>query len=137
MSKSCEIEFVQRDYQHEGGRKFDAVLDVGRVHDNRQLFFDHKPPAFQHRDDHCAASLVWEHAKSVGCRVDTLRNLVEVVHDGDAAIRRGKSDQYQQSRENGLHAIVKATRNYAETDRMLYRGIAAYLDVTFHTDVKL
>lgn len=127
----CQVEFVPRNYVPSAGDGFDAVLDVGRKHDPNKLLFDHKPPAFAHRDLHCATSLVFDHARSIGCRVEMLRDLVNVIHDGDAATRRTKSAAYQASGTNGLHALIKAARCYAESDSMLYHGVAAFLDATY------
>ena len=128
---ATQVVFVPRNYVPSTNDNFDAVLDVGREHDPKKLLFDHKPPAFAHRDLHCATSLVFDHAKSIGCSVEMLRDLVDVVHDGDAATRRSKSAAYQASRTNGLHALIKAARCYAESDSMLYHGIAAFLDATY------
>jgi hypothetical protein len=129
----CEIEFVPRDFTPGPGMKFDAVVDVGKSFDPERLIFDHKPPSFAHRDEHCATSLVWEHAIWLGRRIKKLKPLVELVHDGDAATRRGKSAKYRASRTNGLHAIIKEASKYAESDQILYRGIRAYLDAKYIT----
>lgn len=124
----CRVDFVPRDFTPQDNMMYDAVLDVGRMHDPDRLIFDHKPPAFDHRDEHCATSLVWDHAIGIGCQVDGLRELVELVHDGDAATRRQRSQVYAGSRSNGLHALITSARLYAQSDRMLYQGIAGYLD---------
>ncbi len=127
----CQIEFVARDFNPSLGSTFDAVLDVGKTHSPEDLTFDHKPPAFDHRDDNCATSLVWEHAIKNGARIKFLKKLVRLVHDGDAATRRNGSLVYKQSRETGLHAIVRHGREYAQSDLMLYRGVALYLDAQY------
>jgi hypothetical protein len=127
----CQIEFVPRDFTQNSDSTFDAILDVGKNHRPEDLTFDHKPPAFDHRDDNCATSLVWDHAIKNGVRIRYLRKLVRLVHDGDAASRRNGSLAYQQSHESGLHAIVRHGREYAHSDLMLYRGIALYLDAQY------
>lgn len=129
--RECQVEFVSRDFIPQSHDAYDAVLDVGRMHESARLIFDHKPPAFEHRDEECATSLVWRHARTAGQRVGHLRGLVEVVHDGDAATRRQKSDVYARSRIRGLHALVNSARDYSEGDQMLYQGIATYLDACF------
>jgi hypothetical protein len=129
--RACRVDFVPRDFGPQDDATYDAVLDVGRMCDPSRLVFDHKPPAFEHRDEHCATSLVWHHARSVGCQAAELRELVELVHDGDAATRRQRSSAYARSRIRGLHALIKSARAYAQGDQMLYQGIAAYLDARF------
>ncbi|MCA9115857.1 MAG: hypothetical protein KDA79_12295 [Planctomycetaceae bacterium] len=54
----CIVEFVPRDYIPSPDRPYDCVLDVGRIHDTGRLIFDHKPPAFEHRDEQCVSSLM-------------------------------------------------------------------------------
>ena len=93
-AKQCQVEFVAYDFRPDAASGFDAVLDVGQRHDPSNLIFDHKPPAFQHRDEHCASSLAWKHVLSLGCPVPPLEQLVRVVHDGDAVTRRMKSTDY-------------------------------------------
>lgn len=127
----CQIDFVPRDFDPLLKHHFDAVLDVGKNFDRKKLIFDHKPPAFIHRDEHCATSLVWQHAQSLGCDLDHLQELVDLVHDGDAATRRTRSKPYQQSLATGLHALIKAARARAPNDQMLYQSIASYLDAHF------
>lgn len=128
---TCQVEFVPRNFDPRSNDLYDAVLDVGRTWDKDRLIFDHKPPAFSHRDDQCATSLVWQHAQSLGCKVDHLRKLVELVHDGDAATRRQRSKAYTQSRVNGLHAMVNIARRRTQNDQMLYQSVASYLDACF------
>ncbi len=127
----CQIEFVPRNFTPNLDSKFDAILDVGKNYSPEHLIFDHKPPAFDHRDDNCATSLVWEHAIENGVRIKYLKRLVRLVHDGDAATRRNGSLAYKQSHETGLHAIVRHGREYADNDLMLYRGVALYLDALY------
>ncbi|MCR9120354.1 MAG: hypothetical protein NXI22_25740, partial [bacterium] len=128
--QSPSVEFVARDYESDRS-EFDCVVDVGRKHDPRTLQFDHKPPAFKHRDQECATSLVWEHARSGNADVGHLRELVELIHDGDAATRRSKSDAYKASRTNGLHALIKHAKAYAQGDRMLYQAVGVFLDAAY------
>ncbi|MCA9071760.1 MAG: hypothetical protein KDA84_22690 [Planctomycetaceae bacterium] len=125
----CQVEFVARSPLSQDNH--DAVVDMGGRHDPTCLVFDHKPPAFPHRDEECASSLVWKHAQSLGCPVDHLESLVELVHDGDAITRRPRSQAYAQSRTNGLHAIINHAKGYSESDPMLYQGIAAFLDARY------
>lgn len=127
----CQVEFVARSPLFQDDHGYDAVVDIGAQHDPARLVFDHKPPAFRHRDEECASSLVWRHAQSLGCSVDHLESLVELVHDGDAITRRPRSEAYAQSRTNGLHAIIKHAKAYAQSDPMLYQGVAAYLDARY------
>ncbi len=107
------------------------MVDEGRTHDADRPIFDHKPAASEYRDTHCPISLVWQHAISAGVDVEHLRDLVELVHDGDAASRRSKSKTYTESRLIGLPAFIKAARSYAKGDPMLYEGIAEYLDANY------
>lgn len=127
----CQIDFVPRDFKPNLNSPFDAILDVGKRYDPATLTFDHKPPSFDHRDDNCATSLVWEHAINNGVRIKYLKKLVRLVHEGDAATRRNGSLPYQQSRETGLHAIVRHGREYTHSDLMLYRGVTLYLDAKY------
>jgi len=130
-NEDCLVEFVPRDFDPDSNHSFDLILDVGRQHDPSRMTFDHKPPAFTHRDEECATSLIWKYTKSKGCSVEHLEELVDLVHDGDATTRRLKSTAYAESRSRGLHAIIKSARNYALSDSMLYQGVAAYLDARF------
>jgi len=116
--RTCQIEFVNgSSFQPDSS----AIVDVGRRHSPSELVFDHKPPAFEHRDQECATTLAWKHASEAGKPVSQLQELVEVVRDGDAASRRQKSAAYK-TRLNGLHAIIEAARAYSQNDQMLYAG---------------
>ncbi|MFM7073685.1 MAG: hypothetical protein ACKO38_18005 [Planctomycetota bacterium] len=132
--EACRVEFVPRDFVPADNAPYDAVLDVGRTFNPERRLFDHKPPAFGHRDEHCATSLVWQHLRAVACPSADLQELVELVHDGDAATRRSRSNAYAHSRTQGLHALITSARAYAQSDRMLYQGIAAYLDAEFRVN---
>jgi len=101
------------------------------MYDPSRRIFDHKPPAFSHRDEECATTLIWKYAQSTGRRVNHLKGLIELIHDGDAATRRSGSQAYRSSQSHGLHAIIKSARSYAQSDSMLYHGIAQYLDAMF------
>ena len=128
QNRPSTVQFVGRDFGAQQFKDFDAVLDVGRVHDPELCIFDHKPPAFDHRDQHCATSLVRDYLSKLGHTVAHLEELVQVVHDGDAATRRSRSIAYAQSRKTGLHAIIHQARSVATNDPMLYRAIALVLD---------
>lgn len=41
---------------------------------------------------------------------------------------------YRHSRTSGLHAVIAGAREYAQSDQMLYRGIAAYLNAVYLSD---
>ena len=131
QNRPSTVQFVGRDFGARHFKDFDAVLDVGRVHDPERCIFDHKPPAFDHRNQHCATSLVRNHLSKLGHTVAHLEELVQVVHDGDAATRRSRSIAYAQSRKTGLHAIIHQARSVATNDPVLYRAIALVLDARF------
>lgn len=128
LNQACCVEFVARNFTNSKEHGPACVVDVGCEHDPSRLRFDHKPPAFNHRDEECATSLVWRHAQKLGRRVKHLNGIVRLIHDGDAASRRQTSDAYQESRQTGLHALVRCARAYSQSDRMLYKGIAVWLD---------
>ena len=125
------VEFVPRNYLATDDHHFDSVVDVGRSWNPELLHFDHKPPAFRHRDKTCATRLVWEELRRRGCQIEHLEELVDVVHDGDAASRRGKSQAYKESRKHGLHAHIKYVSRWAESSEILYHSIAMWLDGCF------
>lgn len=126
--QKCRIVFVSRSYVPSEPKNYDCVVDVGRKHEPKRLWFDHKPPAFEHRDESCATRLIWNHLRSIGMPVGHLENLVDLIHDGDAATRRGSSSAYQQSRKSGIHAHIKHLRRLLTGDQMLYRAVAMWLD---------
>ena len=131
QNRPSTVQFVGREFGARQFKDFHAVLDVGRAYDPERYFFDHKPPAFSHRDQHCATSLVRDQVSKLGHPVAHLEGLVQVVHDGDAATRRGQSEAYARSRTNGLHAIINEARSIATSDQMLYRGVAELLHAQF------
>ncbi|MDM4019322.1 hypothetical protein [Roseiconus lacunae] len=121
-NNTCQVAFIPRTRDQASLRGYDAVMDIGCVH---------KPPAFEDRNEHCAASLVFRHLADRGVDVEHLSELVTLVHDGDAAPRRGKSENYARSRERGLHAVVQHAKAYATSDAMCYQGVALYLDAVW------
>ena len=127
-NEQCRVEFISRTRSPSRLAPYDCVVDVGNTYDPAKLHFDHKPPAFTDRDEHCASSLVWQHAMDLQRPVSRLKRLVNLVHDGDAKTRRNGSADYQHSRTLGLHAVIKHARAYSQSDRMLYQAIAACLD---------
>jgi len=123
----CEIEFVDR--RRIGAEpSFDCVVDLGRAYDPDGLIFDHKPPAFTDRNQTCAARLIWDHVLGLKRPVNYLAELVGLVHDGDAATRRPRSERYAQSRRTGLHALVHHAQIICQNDQMLYQAIKVCLD---------
>lgn len=126
--QSCHVEFVDRAADDATLSQYDCVVDVGRVHDEDRLRFDHKPPAFDDRDLNCATRLVWNALCRVRDDVDHLEPLIDLVHDGDAISRRRSSAAYQESRSTGLHAHIRCLRETAESDSIVYHSIALWLD---------
>lgn len=120
--ETCRVEFVSRGADLMG-RDFDCVVDVGRIFDSGRLWFDHKPPAFADRHETCAAKLVWQHAQENGRDLDYLRDIIELVHDGDAATRRSGSERYARSRQTGLHALIRHAGAHSHGDQMLYQVV--------------
>lgn len=141
-NERCRVKFVSRLLQRRQ-MKLDCVVDIGKAHDPNKLRFDHKPPAFSHRDQSCATRLVWEHLLTLGHDVGHLELLVDLVHDGDASTRRGNSAIFRASRINGLHALIKqAHLQCAEgannlNDQMLYRAIKMWLDAAATSDKRI
>ncbi|MCD0460682.1 MYG1 family protein [Roseiconus lacunae] len=133
-NETCRVDFIPRSPEDSSLDQYDAVLDIGCVYEPRRRRFDHKPPVFDDRNEHCAASLVFRHLADRGVEVGHLSELVKLVHDGDAATRRGKSEQYARSRERGLHAVVQHAQAYATSDAMCYHGVAMYLDAVWRGD---
>ncbi len=78
----------------------------------------------------CATRLGWNHLDHKAKRITRLADLVDLVHDGDAATRRSRSKAYQESRQSGLHAHIWHVKQWAENDQVLYQAIARRLDVT-------
>ncbi|MDM4019378.1 MYG1 family protein [Roseiconus lacunae] len=135
-NNTCQVAFIPRTRDQASLRGYDAVMDIGCVHEPLRHRFDHKPPAFEDRNEHCAASLVFRHLADRGVDVEHLSELVTLVHDGDAVTRRGKSEVYAHSRERGLHAVVQHAKAYATSDAMCFQGVAVYLDAVWCGDDK-
>ncbi|MCD0458613.1 MYG1 family protein [Roseiconus lacunae] len=133
-NNTCQVAFIPRTRDQASLRGYDAVMDIGCVHEPLRHRFDHKPPAFEDRNEHCAASLVFRHLADRGVDVEHLSELVTLVHDGDTITRRGKSEHYARSRERGLHAVVQHAKAYATSDAMCYQGVAVYLDAVRRGD---
>jgi hypothetical protein len=104
------------------------VVDVTNTFEARQLIFDHKPPAFEHRNHTCAAKLVWQYLVSMGQAVHHLASLIEVVHEGDSNPPRKASPELIQSRTSGLHFLVTSIRSENVSDRELYNTVKLWLD---------
>lgn len=124
-SGEVEIVFVSRGA---GLGAFDCAVDVGRIYDISRLFFDHKPPAFPDRNRTCATRLVWEYLRENGADVEIWRELVAVVHEGDARPPRRASPALVESRCHGLHALIKSARARNASDVALYQSARAFLD---------
>jgi hypothetical protein len=111
--------------------RYDCVLGVGCVHDESRLIFDHKSPAFDNRDETCAARLVWNSLQSRGVDLCRLQPLIDLVHDGDAVSRRAGSIAYRESRGHGLHAHIDCLRTTADSDMIVYNATAMWLDALY------
>lgn len=120
----AEIVFIARGA---GLKGFNCAVDVGRQYDPERRYFDHKPPAFPDRNSTCASRLVWEWLLARGQRVEAWRDLVALVHEGDARPPRRASPELKRSRSEGLHALVLAYRAQNSTDAALFERASAYL----------
>jgi hypothetical protein len=125
----AEVLFVPRGRVWGAWRAGDCIVGVGNTHDPRHLFFDHKPPAFESRHDHCAAWLVWCHLVKLGRPVRHLKPLVDVVHAGHSAQERAWfRDEYAESRRAGFHKALADARAAHRTDADVYRAMRRWLD---------
>jgi hypothetical protein len=125
----AEVLFVPRGRVWGAWRVGDCIVDVGNTHDPRQLFFDHKPPAFESRHDHCAAWLVWSHLVKLGRPVRHLKPLVDVVHAGDSTQERAwRKDAYAESKRAGFHKALKDAKALYTTDAEVYRVMRQWLN---------
>ena len=106
-------------------------FDIGNSHDPDRLRFDHKPPAFEDRNETCATRLVYDNLIQNGHPVGHLADLVDLVHDGDAVTRRARSSAYQDSRRRGLHAHIHCLKQIGENDVMLFNAVALWQDAKF------
>jgi hypothetical protein len=128
-----EVLFVPRARVWGAWRDGDCVVDVGNTHDPENLFFDHKPPAFENRHDSCAARLVWDRLVRLGRPVGHLRPLVDVVFAGDSTWERAWfRDEYAASRRAGFHKALADARAADESDAGVYRAARRWLD-NYHT----
>jgi hypothetical protein len=124
-----EVLFVPRERVWGAWRVGDCIVDVGNTHDPKHLFFDHKPPAFENRHDHCAARLVWNHLVKLGRSVQHLKPLVDVVHAGDSAQERvWFKDEYAESKRAGFHKALTDAKAVHRTDADVYREMRGSLD---------
>lgn len=121
----AEIVFIGRGARLDG---FACAVDVGRQYDPARGRFDHKPPAFPDRNASCAARLVWEWLLAQGAEVGAWRELVAIVHQGDARPPRRAGPELEASRREGFHALVKAARLENASDAALYRRAVTWLD---------
>ena len=108
-------------------------MNPGKEYDGSNRRFDHKPPAFANRDETCATRLVWEWLQSQDLGFDEgqlagLESFVNLIHDGDAVSRRGKSQAYKASRLSGFHAHVACLRELSESDSMLANACLMWLE---------
>lgn len=124
----CQIKFVGGTFELSKCQNYDCVVDVGRTCNPKRSLFDHKPPAFDNRDETCASNLVWQHLRKLGKPVNHLASLIELVHDGDAATRRSCSENYTESRQTGLHALIRHAKDYCDSDQMLYQATKVLLN---------
>jgi hypothetical protein len=128
-----EIVFVSRGAATEGAG---AVVDVGNEYDPERLRFDHKPPAFTDRNEHCATSLLWNYLRECGAAVGHLAEFVAVVHEGDTNPPRSPSDALKRSRSNGYHATVARARRETTTDAECYAAVRAWLEEHLPADLR-
>ncbi len=122
------ILFVGRKGQAEVAADADCVVDVGCTYDLKRLRFDHKPPAVADRHRTCASRMLWDYLLAEGHKVHHLAPLIDVVHEGDSARRRGTSASYQQSCEKGLHALHRKQRKQGLDDHELWKQVRAWLN---------
>lgn len=129
VDEEIEIVFVSRGATIEA----DCVVDVGNAHDPARLRFDHKPPAYADRNQHCATELLWQYLREQGKPVAHLSEWVSVVHEGDSTPPRSPSPALRSSRTEGYHRAVADARQTATDDLSLYRAVAAWLDRQFNS----
>ena len=107
-----------------------CIVDIGKIHDRERLRFDHKEPESR-RHLTCSAKLLWEHLVEQGHEVEHLRELVELVFDGDSARRRSKSPRYKESRTSGWHARLEGLRGKGWNDQAVFEAMGRELDAAF------
>lgn len=126
--ETVKVSFVARSFQVSSSSTWEAIVDVGRVHDPARLIFDHKPPAFRDRNLTCATRLVWDHLRANGKSVDHLTDLVLAVHEGDRFPRTKSLGYLSESLKNGFHARLTQGRKRCQGDGSLYLAMRAWLN---------
>lgn len=126
-----KIEFLEYGVDVEQLTGVDCAVDVGGVYCCKRHLFDHKPPAFADRHEHCAAGLLWQFLRRRDYPVEHLADLIRLVHDGDSAKRRAGSAAYARSRREGLHAAIADWKQSGVSDADLYRHTKSWLNRRF------
>lgn len=127
--KSVEVLFVDRGRVLGAYRVGDCLVDVGNTHDPKNLFFDHKPPAFPKRDQSCAAKLFWDYLRTRGRRVEHLKDLIRAVFATDAPrMKKVFSVAHGRSQMCGFHAVLKGVQATSSSDADVYRAARTWLD---------
>ena len=127
-AEEVDVVFVGRNYILPTDLPPDCVVDVGRAYDPARLVFDHKPPAFPDRNLTCAARLVWEHLLALGEPVHHLRQLIQVIHEGDRRPAGKHTPALLLSKRQGFHAYISRLRK-SLNDQQLYRAARTWLDL--------
>jgi hypothetical protein len=125
----CEVQFVSV-LTDKVIRQADCIVDIGKFHNRGRLRFDHKGVECL-RHITCSAKLLWRHLRKTGHDVDHLRELVELVHDGDSLKRRHGSSRYRESRQSGLHALLADLRGQGLNDHTVYHAMSDKLDAKY------
>lgn len=100
---------------------FDAVVDIGEVHDEAALRFDH------HMIDYEAESATSLVARVLSKRDnEALEPLIELVTDGDLG---WNTPEVKASRAFGLHAMVSSLKVNGLDDYAVYAEIEKYLNM--------
>ena len=132
FDKRCLIRFVPTLHEVRSLVKpGDAVVDIGGWHDPEYRLFDHQPPFLKHVDETCATKLVLRYLLIHNFRVDHLRYLADLIHDGEAASRRDKSWTYDESKRFGFHAHFGLIKKMSDSEMLTYRAAALWLDGNF------
>ncbi len=126
---SVEILFVPPNRELGAYRVGDCLVDVGRTHDPKNLFFDHKPPACADKRDSCATRQVWDHLAKLGRDVKHLKPLVNVVFaEHSTSERPWFKDEYAESKRSGFHKALADAKVTHETDAGVYRVMRQWLN---------
>jgi hypothetical protein len=134
--ESVEVLFIPRERVCGAYRVGDCLVDVGNTHDAKNMFFDHKPPAYHNRHNSCAARLVWEHLVKLGRPVKHLLHLIDVVFAGDSVRERASfKEQYAESKRNGFHKALADAKAKHSTDADVYRTVRRWLDACHRKSV--